>query len=97
MTRRAAAVGGRAPHGARGLKLALDVLDDRTNGRAPHGARGLKPLYDGRCRLLRRRAPHGARGLKQRYFEERIHGKWSRPAWGAWIEILVPVIWKLIF
>ena len=57
------------------------------NRRVPHGTRGLK--------LRRRyiederwgRVPHGARGLK--FLEIGIirMPEWSRPAWGAWIEI----------
>ena len=62
------------------------------DGRAPHGARGLK------CRVCfgafgagRRRAPHGARGLK--FDAEHIGGSLavSRPARGAWIEIVFGV------
>ena len=33
---------GRAPHGARGLKHAGEIVKDAHIGRAPHGARGLK-------------------------------------------------------
>ena len=43
------------------------------------------------------RAPHGARGLKHPYELLDAREEPSRPARGAWIEILVPVIWKLIF
>ena len=55
---------GRAPHGARGLKL--NPFDGFAAGlsRAPHGARGLKPRIRLRCGRNYRRAPHGARGLK---------------------------------
>ena len=56
---------GRAPQGARGLKL-LELRPMRQDvRRAPQGARGLKcvgstmPPY-----LKKRRAPQGARGLK---------------------------------
>lgn len=34
-----------------------------------------------------RRAPHGARGLKQIQALQKHLKTWSRPAWGAWIEI----------
>ena len=34
---------GRAPHGARGLKLVLVGHSTAIDCRAPHGARGLKP------------------------------------------------------
>ena len=36
--------GGRAPHGARGLKPLSVLLSHALFGRAPHGARGLKQL-----------------------------------------------------
>ena len=35
-------VGGRAPHGARGLKHNMTIKISITERRAPHGARGLK-------------------------------------------------------
>ena len=36
-------IGGRAPHGARGLKYKYKATDGTEKlGRAPHGARGLK-------------------------------------------------------
>ena len=37
------ALAGRAPHGARGLKLVGVLGGLGKAGRAPHGARGLKP------------------------------------------------------
>ena len=33
------------------------------------------------------RAPHGARGLKSIGTNTKEVNQWSRPAWGAWIEI----------
>ena len=56
---------GRAPAGARGLKLAAIHYAERDLCRAPAGARGLKhicerSLHDFTCC----RAPAGARGLK---------------------------------
>ena len=35
-----------------------------------------------------RRAPHGARGLKYAHGGGGQHPAGSRPAWGAWIEML---------
>ena len=59
-------------------------------GRAPHGARGLKYQRQGSGRRRPRRAPHGARGLK--FIGSKIPAVRlrSRPAWGAWIEMLSP-------
>ena len=34
------------------------------------------------------RAPHGARGLKSMDSVDRLFALVSRPAWGAWIEML---------
>ena len=56
--------GGRAPHGARGLKLSMEMTGNQLTGRAPHGARGLKYRPPGQGGHEQRRAPHGARGLK---------------------------------
>ena len=43
------------------------------------------PSYDAR------RAPHGARGLKSAGFEPVVYVLcMSRPAWGAWIEMIRP-------
>ena len=33
------------------------------------------------------RAPYGARGLKSAGFEPVVYVLWSRPVWGAWIEM----------
>ena len=55
---------GRAPHGARGLKLRKEVQAILEASRAPHGARGLKCIQLPRRYHRARRAPHGARGLK---------------------------------
>ena len=57
--------GGRAPHGARGLKQGefLHAMGI-SRSRAPHGARGLKHGYRHIHRFISGRAPHGARGLK---------------------------------
>ena len=35
------------------------------------------------------RAPHGARGLKYHPLYYRVRYVGSRPAWGAWIEIML--------
>ena len=55
---------GRAPQGARGLKLKKTAKKTRSTGRAPQGARGLKLRFieGGLCHESR--APQGARGLK---------------------------------
>ena len=79
----------RAPHGARGLKYSWSAISHRAARRAPHGARGLKYInsfnvtgkYNGR-------APHGARGLKYGLCQPLAVLRGSRPAWGAWIEML---------
>ena len=45
---------GRAPHGARGLKLYLLSLGlDSLPSRAPHGARGLKPYLPNIIRIIK--------------------------------------------
>ena len=78
--------GGRAPRGARGLKLVVVGYHDLVPGRAPRGARGLKPLGARRENNGPCRAPRGARGLK---LDACCGGRmmWlSRPARGAWIE-----------
>ena len=41
----------RAPHGARGLKLACGADRARCEGRAPHGARGLKHRTSGNASM----------------------------------------------
>ena len=78
---------GRAPHGARGLKLAVLMPAQWMYCRAPHGARGLKYRGPDKAFRVAGRAPHGARGLK---FGQDVLGAkplGSRPARGAWIEI----------
>ena len=57
-------------------------------GRAPHGARGLKFVKADTNICYEGRAPHGARGLKYRHQMQELKKDLSRPAWGAWIEIL---------
>ena len=57
-------VHGRAPHGARGLKLSSILTGSRKYRRAPHGARGLKLFAFHSSTASSTRAPHGARGLK---------------------------------
>ena len=78
----------RAPHGARGLKLADCMRRSPDRSRAPHGARGLKPDCLPRRRVGLRRAPHGARGLKLLWQKKQSRSVRSRPARGAWIETL---------
>ena len=57
--------------------------------RAPHGARGLKLEWERRAiREFFGRAPHGARGLKLDAKERYDLRALSRPARGAWIEII---------
>ena len=55
---------GRAPQGARGLKLLLQLCFLRSVSRAPQGARGLKYVDFFSFQNLVSRAPQGARGLK---------------------------------
>ena len=81
---------GRAPQGARGLKSISIAAMFKASCRAPQGARGLK-LSSYSLSLLHcyGRAPQGARGLK--YFRSgsrTYEGRRSRPARGAWVEIL---------
>ena len=61
-------------------------------GRAPHGARGLKyhreSVFIAVCQC---RAPHGARGLKFEILVILAIDFVSRPARGAWIEIVIAV------
>ena len=79
---------GRAPHGARGLKFALEILQLALGRRAPHGARGLKFVLGHPLGAEVGRAPHGARGLKSRDTLTVVTGiSGSRPARGAWIEM----------
>ena len=59
--------------------------------RAPYGARGLKSQVILIGRIIYRRAPYGARGLKYKAVLGRKHILWSRPVWGAWIEMLIGV------
>ena len=66
-------------------------------GRAPHGARGLK--YGRTCAGRYAgpgRTPHGARGLKSVWKCLWNAGAMSRPAWGAWIEIIM-YVWQWQF
>ena len=59
-----------------------------TTRRAPQGARGLKSLRErGKFRIIGR-APQGARGLKYVPLAKIHGGVMSRPARGAWVEIL---------
>ena len=57
---------GRAPYGARGLKLlCCPIVRISNNCRAPYGARGLKSCYAQSLGIYAGgRAPYGARGLK---------------------------------
>ena len=57
-------------------------------GRAPHGARGLKFRRRFNGYRPHGRAPHGARGLKLSACGRGQRGLRSRPARGAWIEIV---------
>ena len=58
-------VGGRSPHGERGLKYVVDDAAPACPGRSPHGERGLKFDVEGaREAALGGRSPHGERGLK---------------------------------
>ena len=60
----------------------------RMKGRAPQGVRGLKYLLCVEAITSPSRAPQGVRGLKYVH-NRRIHiPERSRPARGAWIEIL---------
>ena len=71
----------------------IEIADDPVKaldeaGRAPHGARGLKSVLRKVRLLVSRRAPHGARGLKYLAYAGKQSYARSRPAWGAWIEII---------
>ena len=58
--------------------------------RAPHGARGLKSASEATSLSeVSGRAPHGARGLKFNALLIIYYHLPSRPARGAWIEILL--------
>ena len=77
---------------ARGAWIEICISVGRVGdsvGRAPHGARGLKFFQCHPMELKRLcRAPHGARGLKWRYSAGLHPDRLSRPARGAWIEML---------
>ena len=77
---------GRAPHGARGLKLADRLPYNLDHGRAPHGARGLK--HEVCIRLIDYVRSRPARGawIETDYFFLFLLFLQSRPARGAWIE-----------
>jgi hypothetical protein len=68
MVCRTARAVGRAPRGARGLKLGTTppISQTSTSRRAPRGARGLKHIRFGKVGRIESpsRAPRGARGLK---------------------------------
>ena len=78
---------GRAPQGARGLKLTAWFNISFQKCRAPQGARGLKFTDPAEASGSGSRAPQGARGLK--YRGHLLISNWavSRPARGAWVEI----------
>ena len=60
--------------------------------RAPQGARGLKYFtLDAAASHENRRAPQGARGLKCLAIPATSKGLMSRPARGAWIEMIPPL------
>ena len=59
--------------------------------RAPHGARGLKYVDISKELITNSRAPHGARGLKYSIINAITAISKSRPARGAWIEIVAKV------
>ena len=59
------------------------------DSRAPQGARGLKSVINAVATALAGgRAPQGARGLKSRGLLRPPARWWSRPARGAWVEIV---------
>ena len=61
----------------------------RPQRRAPHGARGLKSqVVLAHTQQGGGRAPHGARGLKLVPPRPKPPAGMSRPAWGAWIEMM---------
>ena len=58
------------------------------SGRAPYGARGLKFEAPVQGTQGDGRAPYGARGLKSHSPSFCVFCIiWSRPVWGAWVEI----------
>ena len=74
------------------MKFSTDAgISVQDIGRAPQGARGLKfPLKYWPVRhLAARRAPQGARGLKSRKSNSFARNCKSRPARGAWIEMML--------
>ena len=80
---------GRAPYGARGLKLFSAVLGlvGCSGSRPVWGAWiEIPPAHMG-CHPGSGRAPYGARGLKLPGFCGCGTSDTSRPVWGAWIEI----------
>ena len=81
----------RVPHGTRGLKsCSIYPILVSCNSRVPHGTRGLKCDFLPSFALYHRRVPHGTRGLKCRPYPYRHSAAaGSRPAWDAWIEILL--------
>ena len=77
---------GRAPHGARGLKLLPPVHDMRHRRRAPHGARGLKHNDNWLCPIVGWSRPARGAWIETRYAVNGDGHAVSRPARGAWIE-----------
>ena len=61
------------------------------SSRAPYGARGLKSCFGESPSAAVSRAPYGARGLKYNLPGLMATCIWSRPVWGAWIEIPSPL------
>ena len=60
----------------------------KSPSRAPQGARGLKLFVNRKFYFLLSRAPQGARGLKYKIFMAPVTDGASRPARGAWVEII---------
>ena len=86
--------GGRAPHGARGLKLPQSVRRIFARCRAPHGARGLKLiLFWGLFLPEQSRPARGAWVETGKALPPEKKCK-SRPARGAWVETRVAVAEK---
>ena len=59
-----------------------------SSSRAPQGARGLKFWSTTGGTATTGRAPQGARGLKLALRRSLLLQEWSRPARGAWVEIM---------
>ena len=79
--------GRRTPHGARGLKLQVSLVERIRLMSHPAWGAWIETRISATARRdTPSRTPHGARGLKHIHIGEVRTLSVSHPAWGAWIE-----------